>query len=192
MLHGLAAGHLQLFENVVIAAGDQDAGLPDAQLLHQAEVLPAGPDPGGDLREFQVQRHAALNGLPVLLTINKELRLPDAAVGAAQAAHHLVQGHDLIRGVGVHRLLPIPEGGIGDPDFLRHGHGNPPVVEGDLRHFLIIVHIPVEDGFLYILKGIAVIILFQKIGLGGYLQHGGLLSAALGCLLVWLCLCASV
>ena len=39
--------------------------------------------------------------------------------------------------IGSARLLPVTEGGIWQPDFLRHIHGYLTVVERNLRHFVI-------------------------------------------------------
>ena len=147
VLHGLAAGHLHFLEDVVVAAGHQDAGLLDAQVLDQLEIVPGGPDPGGDLREAVAQVLAAAHGLPILLAVDEELRLADDAVGAAQPRHQLVQMHDLIHRVGLHGLLPVPERGVGDPDLLRHAHGHAAVVERDARHFVERVDIPVQVRF---------------------------------------------
>ena len=115
--------------------------------------------------EPQPQRLTALNGLPIPLAVNEKFRLTDQAVRPAQLAQQLEQMLDLFRRIGIHGLLTIPERGIRDPDIRRHGHRHPPVVEGHLGHFVIIVYVPVEDRVLHILKGIAVIILFQQVGL---------------------------
>ena len=162
----LTAGHLHFLEDVVVAAGNQNAGFLDAQILHHPEVLPGGPDPCGDLREPQPQRLTALNGLPVPLAVNEKLRLADQAVRPAQSAQQLEQMLDLFRRIGIHGLLAVPEGGVRDPDIRRHGHRHPPVVEGHLGYFIIIVYIPVENRVFHILKGVAVIIFFQQVGLG--------------------------
>ena len=83
-LHRFPTGLLQLLEDVIIAAGDQNAGLPDAQILDRLEVLTAGPDPGGNLRKLQPQAAAALDGLAVLFGIDEKLCLADDPVGAAE------------------------------------------------------------------------------------------------------------
>ena len=83
-LHGFPARLLQFLEDVIVAAGDQDAGLPDAQILDRLEVLTAGTDPGGDLRELQPQIPAAFDGLTIFFRIDEELRLADNSIGAAE------------------------------------------------------------------------------------------------------------
>ena len=171
MLHGLPAGHLQLLEDVVVAAGDQDARLADAQILDCVEVFPAGANPGRDLREAQAQRHAALDRLAVALAVDEELGLPDAAVGSAQPAHQLEQLHDLIGRVGIHRLLAVAEGGVGDPDILGHRHGHAAVVEGNLGHLVIVVYVAVQDRVLYVLQRISVVVFLEQIGFRRQFKH---------------------
>ena len=155
------------FEDVVVAAGNQDTGLLDAQVLHHPEVLPGGPDPGSDLREAQPQSLTAFDGLPVPLAVNEKLRLADQAVRPAQLAEELEQVLDLLRRVGVHGLLTIPEGSVRDPDIGRHGCRHPPVVEGHLGDLVIVIYVPVQHRVLHILKGITVVIFLQQIGFGG-------------------------
>ena len=140
-----------------------------SQLLHQLEILLAGTDPAGDFREFQVEAHALFQGLPVLFAVNKELRLADDAVGAAQAAQQLVNFHDLIHRVGLHGLLAVPQGRVGDPDLLRHGHGHAAVVEGHLGHGAVGIDIPLQIRFRHILEGIFIGLLLQQVGLSGNL-----------------------
>ena len=71
-IHGLTAGHVHLFENVIVTAGYQDAGFLDAKVTDQAEILLAGADPARDFRELEAQFHALVDGLPVLLRIDEE------------------------------------------------------------------------------------------------------------------------
>ena len=159
----LSTGHLHFLEDMIVAARNENSGFLDAKVLYHAEILPRGANPCGDLREPQPQRLTALNGLSVPLAVNKELRLPDKAVGPAQLAQELEQVLDLLRGVGVHGLLTVPERGVGDPDIRRHGHGHPSVVEGHLGDLVVVVYIPVQHRVLYILKGVTVVIFFQQI-----------------------------
>ena len=74
---------------------------------------------------------------------------------------------DLLRGVGIHGLLTVPEGGVCDPDIGRHGCRHPPVVEGHLGDLVIVIYVPVQHRVLHILKGITVVIFLQQIGFGG-------------------------
>ena len=163
----LPAGHLHFLKDMIVAAGHQNTGLLDAKILHHPEVLPGGPDPGGDLREPQPQSLTAFDGLPVPLAVNEKLRLADQAVRPAQLAQQLEQVLDLLRGVGVHGLLTIPEGSVRDPDIGRHGCRHPPVVEGHLGDLVIVIYVPVQHRVLHILKGITVVIFLQQIGFGG-------------------------
>ena len=55
-----------------------------------------------------------------------------------------------------HTLLPIPKGGVCDPDLIGHVDGHQAVVEGDLRNGGIIEALPIEVWFLHILKRIFV------------------------------------
>ena len=171
LLHRLRAGELHLFEDVVVAAADEYARFADAQIAHEAEVLLGGAYPGGDLREAQAEIAAALQRLAVLLAVNEELRLADDAVGAAQLAHQFVELDDLVGRVGVDRLLPIAEGGVGDPDLLRHVHRHAAVVEGYLGDALIIVDVAVEVRLRHVLQGVAVVLLLQQVCFRRYFQH---------------------
>ena len=171
VIHALLAGHLHLLEDVIVAAGHQYARLADAQVLHQLEVLPGGADPGGDLREPIAQVHALLDGLTVLFAVDEELRLANDAVGAAKTGHQLVQIHDLLHRIGLDGLLPVAEGGIRDPDVLRHAHGHAPVVEGDAGNLIIGVDVPIQVRVRHILQRILVLALLQQIGFRGHFQH---------------------
>ena len=171
-LHGFPAGLFQFLEDVIVAAGDQNAGLPDAQIFDRLEIFPAGADPGGDLRELQSQAAAALDGLAVFLGIDEEFGLTDNSIGAAELRHQLEERLDLLRCIGMKGLLPVTEGCIRDPDILRHRNRHAPVVEGDLGDLFVIIDIPVQDRVFDILQRIAVIVLFEQIGFGRQFQHG--------------------
>ena len=172
VVQALLTGHVHLLEDVVVGAADQNAGLLDAKVLDQLEVLLGGSDPGGDLREFQIQLHALLDGLAVLLGVDEELGLADDAVGAAQLRKQLIDVDDLVNGVGLHGLLTVPQGGVGDPDLLGHGHGHAPVVEGHLGDGAVGVDVALQIGLRHVLEGIFIGFLFQQIGLGGNFEHG--------------------
>ena len=161
VVHAFPAVHLHLFEDVVIAAGNQNPGLPDAQIPHQLEVLPAGTDPGRDFGELQPQLHTALHRLAVLFAVNEKFGLTDDAKGAAQPGHQTVKIHNLLHRIGLHRLLPIPEGCIGNPDVLRHSNRHPPVVKGNARHLGVGVYVAVEIGLLHILQCVFVGLLLE-------------------------------
>ena len=171
VIHGLLAGHLHLFEDVVVAAGHQDARLLDAQVPHQLEVLPAGPNPGGDLREPQPQLLALADRLAVLLAVHEELRLADDAVGSAEPGEQLVELHDLLHAVRLHRLLTVAEGGVRDPDVLRHAHRHPAMVEGNARHRVVGIDIAVQVRIGNVLEGIFIALLLQQVGFIGDFQH---------------------
>ena len=78
---------------------------------------------------------------------------------------------DLFGREGADGLLPVPEGGIGHPDFFRHLHGHMPHIEGDLRHMGIIVDFAVKVGLLHILQGIVVLGLHEQVVGLVKLQH---------------------
>ena len=141
-----------------------NARLLDAQIRHQLKVLLGGPDPSGDLGELQPQVPAPVQCLPVLLAVDEELRLPDDPLGSGQPGEEFEQRHNLLHRVGLLGLLPVPEGGVGDDNLLRHGDGYPAVVEGDLGQLAIAVHVPEELGLLHVLQLIAVGVLLQQMG----------------------------
>ena len=161
MIQCLTTGHFHFLENVVVAAADQNTGFLNAQISNQTEVLLAGTNPAGDLREFQIQLHTLFNGISILLTVDEELCLPDDAVRAAQLGQQLINVDDLLHAVGLHRLLTVPERGIGNPNFLRHIHRHTAVVEGNLRHGAVSVDIPLQIGLSHILQRILIRLLLQ-------------------------------
>ena len=163
VFHALLTGHFHLLEDVVVATGDQNARLTDAEILNQLKVLLAGTDPGRDLGKFQSQLLTLLNSVPVLLTINKELGLANDAVGTAQLGHQLEEIHDLLDGIRLHRLLSVTEGGIGDPDILRHSDGHASVVEGNARNVGVRINVTVKIGLLNVLQGIFIGALLQQV-----------------------------
>ena len=163
LLHGLGTVQVHFFENVVVAAGNQDARLLHARGLDQFKVLFVGANPGGDLREAQAQVLAAAQGFLVLIGIKEELALPDHALGAAEAAHELEQVHDLFRGKGADGLLTVPEGGVGDPDLVGHILGHMPHIEGNLGDVLVVINLPVQVGLCHVLQGIFVFRLLDKV-----------------------------
>ena len=120
IVHALGSCHLHLLEDMIIRAGHQNAGLLDTQFLDQLEVFLAGTDPAGDLRKPQVKTHALFQGFPILLAVDEELGLAYDAVRAAQLVQKLIDVDDLIHGVRLHTLLTVTQGGIGNPDLLRH------------------------------------------------------------------------
>ncbi len=164
-LHRLAAGQLHLFKDVVVAAGDQNAGFPDAQVPDELEVFLGRADPGGDFREAVAQILAAADGLAVLGRVYEKLSLADDAVGTAQTVHIFVEIDDLIDGVRIHRLLSVAEGSVCDPDLFGHVDRDAAMVERDLGNAFVIVDVTVEIGFGDILKGIPVCFLLKQVGL---------------------------
>ena len=87
--------------------------------------------------------------------------------GPPRRLHELVERDDLLDRVGLHALLSVAEGGVRDPDLLRHAHGYAAVVERDLRHVLIGEQVVVEVRPFDVLQGVFVILLLQQIGLVG-------------------------
>ena len=169
MLHRLPSCHLQLHENMIIGAADQNAGLLHADLLHQAEILLARPDPAGHLRKPIAPFHALIDRVPVLLAVKEKFAGAHHSVGAAQPVQIIIDGDDLIRGIGGAGLLSVPEGGIRDPDLLRHVVRHDPVVEGDLRDLRIGEHIPEHVRLLHVVQDIHMLLDLKKIVL---LIHG--------------------
>ncbi len=152
IVHALLPGHLHLLEDVVIGAGNQNAGLLDAQILYQLEVFLAGADPAGDFRELQVQTHALFQSFPVLLAVNKEFGLADNAVGAAQLIQKLIDVDNLVNAVGFHALLAVSKRGIGDPNLLRHSHGHPAMVECHLGDSAVGINVTLKIRLGHILQ----------------------------------------
>ena len=163
VLHGLPAGHFQFIEYMVIRTAHQNAGLFEADLPDQFEVLLAGADPARHLREFIAFFQTAVHRIPVLLTVQEELALADLALRAAQPVQIVIDRHDLFRGVRCSGLLPVPECGVRDPDLIRHVMGHDPVVKCDLRHLFIPEQIPEDIRRLHIDERIHVLLQLQQI-----------------------------
>ena len=151
-VHCLSSCHLQLFKNVVIAAGNQNACLPDAKIPNHAKVFATSPNPGRNLRETKPQRHAAFNRFAVAFGVDEEFRLPDESIRPPQARHQFEQCFNLFGCVRAKCLLPVTEGSIGYPDILRHAHRHTPMVERNLRYLIIVIDIPVKNRVFNILK----------------------------------------
>ena len=166
-IHSGGTGQTHLIINMIVGAGHEDARFLDAQGFNQLEILLGGTDPGGDFGEVVSQIHTLGQGLSVLLGVYEEFALADQSLGTAQAVHQFIQIGDLLDSEGGGGLLSVPEGGVGDPDVLRHLHGNETVVEGHLRYGFVIKQIPLEIGRLPLLQGVAVGGLLNQIGLGG-------------------------
>ena len=163
MIDRFPPGHAQFVEDVIIGAGNQDAGFLDSQIPHQLEVVFSGADPGCDFRKLQSQILTAAHRFAVAVVVNEKLGLPDNPLGPAQPGQQLVQLHDLLRGIGGLRLLPVTEGGVGDEDLLRHVHRDAAVVEGDFRNLVILKNLPVQMRLSYVLQRVCVGPLLQKI-----------------------------
>ena len=73
----------------------------------------------------------------------------------------LVDVDDLIHGVGLHGLLTIAKGSIGDPDFFRHAHRHTAMVKCDLGNGTIGINITLQIGFCHILQGILIGFFFK-------------------------------
>jgi hypothetical protein len=69
--------------------------------------------------------------------------LTEDSIRSAKTGEHLIEIHDLIRGIRCARLLTVTEGGVCDPNLLRHIERNSPVVEGYLRYLVVGVDISV-------------------------------------------------
>ena len=178
LIQRLPPVHVHLLEDVIVRAADQYAGLLEAHVPDQLEVLLVGPYPAGYLGELQPQLLAAAHGLAVLLGIDEELALAHYALGAAQARQQLVQMHDLVHREGRLGLLAVAECGVGYPYLVGHLHGHHAVVERDLGYALVIVQLAVQVRLLYVLQLIFIIGLHKQIELFVELQH---LRASLSC-----------
>ena len=161
IVHGLTARHLHLLEDVVVAAADEDTRLADAEVAHEAKILLRGADPRRDLRELQPQLHALFERLTIFLAVDEKLRLPDDAVRPAEPRQVLVNVHDLLDRVRLHRLLPVAQGCVRDPDLLGHVHRHAPVVERHLRHHSLRVDVALEVRLRHVLERIFIRILLQ-------------------------------
>ena len=156
LIHGLLAGHVHFLEDVVVAAGDQDAGLRYAQVSDQLIVFFFCPYPCGDLREREPEILASGYGFPVLLAVNEELRLPDYPERSSQSGYQFEQVNYLINGIRLDGLLAVPKRRVGDPYLVRHADGDPAVVECHPRDLFIVVDVPVKIGFRHILQLVSV------------------------------------
>ena len=169
-VHRGAAGQTHFVVDMVVGAAHENAGFADAEGLDKFKVLRCRADPRGDLGEFVAERLTFAERFAVLFGIYKEFRLTDQPVRAAETVHHPVQIHNLLCGERLHRLLTVAEGRVGDPDVFGHLHRYETVVEGDLRHGLIVVQTAVEVRGRAFLQGIAVRGLFDEVGLAGILD----------------------
>ena len=185
VVHCLLARHLHLLEDVVVAAADQNAGLTDAEVAHEAKILFGGAYPRRDLRELQPQLHALFERLAVFFAVDKKLRLPYDAVRPAEPRQILVNIHDLLDRVRLHGLLPVAQGCVRDPDILRHVHRHAPVVERNLRHHSLRINVALEVRLRHVLERIFVRILLQQISLSRYFKHSGWGSFLLLCIFVY-------
>ena len=170
VIHRFAAGHFQLQEDVVVRAGNEDAGLLHADVAHEAEVLFLRADPARDLGVLIPPLHALIHGVAVTLFIQKEFALPDQPVRAAETVEFIENVKDLFGRVRRAGLLSVAERRVGDPDLLRHVVGNSSVVEGDLRDLGVREHIPEDVGLDYVIQNIHVLFDLEQVvfGIQGY------------------------
>ena len=143
LIHRLLACHLQLPEDVIVAARNEDAGFTDAEVAHKGKILFRRANPRGDLRKAQAERLTLFDRIPILLAVDEKFRLPDDPVRPAEATHQPVEVDNLAHAVRLARLLPVPKRRVRDPDLARHAHRHAAVVERYARHFGIIIQIPV-------------------------------------------------
>ena len=64
---------------------------------------------------------------------------------------------NLIRRIRSPRLLTITEGGIGDPDILRHALRHGPVIERNLRNVRIRKHLTEHIRLLHVIQNVHVL-----------------------------------
>ena len=157
MLHGLLAGHLQFQENMIIRAGDQNSGFLHPHLMNKTEIIMTCTNPAGNLRELISPFHAFVYRITVLLAVQEELAGLNHAVRPAKAMKLIIDMDDLIRRIRCPRLLTITEGGIGDPDILRHALRHGPVIERNLRNVRIRKHLTEHIRLLHIIQNVHVL-----------------------------------
>ncbi len=163
LLHRLPPRLPQLQEDVVVRHRCQDPRLPQPHLPHQLEVLLARANPARDLRIPESLLQTGIYRLLVGLRVEKELARPNPPVGAPQPVQHRVEVNDLLHRERRPRLLPIPEGGVRDPDLLRRIHRHQPMVEGHLRRLVIGKGLPEQSGLGDVLKLVMIGLLLQRI-----------------------------
>ena len=163
MLHSLFSCHLQLVKNVVVRAADKYACLFHANLFYKFKILFAGPDPAGDLRELISLLHALIYSVPVFLAVQEKFTLPDLSVGSAQSVEIIVNIYNLLCAVRRPGLLSIPECRVCDPYLIRHAVGYDPVVEGNLRHLVIVKKISEYIGFFHIHQWVHMLLKLKQI-----------------------------
>ena len=172
LIHRLRAGEVHLFEDVVVGTAHKDARFRNARLLDELEVLFVGADPRRDLGELQPQILTGFERGAVLFAVQEKFALPHDALRPAQTRHQLVQIDDLLHGKGRGGLLPVAEGGIGDPDLRGHVHGDVAVVENHLRDLLVGINVAEQLGFGHVLQLIVVFILFEQVFAFVEVDHG--------------------
>ena len=163
MLHSLSSGHFHLIEDMIIGTADQDTCLFHSDVFYQLKVFLVGTDPARDLREFIAPLHTFDDGISILLAVQEKFGLADLAFGATQFMQIIKNRYDLFGAVGSTGLLPVTEGRIRDPDFLRHVMRNHAVIECDLGNLTVRKQVPENVGGLYIHEGIHVLFQLEKI-----------------------------
>ena len=171
VVHGLCAGFLKLFENVVVRAAHQDAALLEPQVARQLKILLGRADPARDFGEAQAQLLTAPQRLLVLFAVKKELALANLSLGAAKLAHQLVEMHNLLGRVGRAALLPVAEGGVGNPNLLGRVYRGQPVVEGTLWNFRVRENLPVQMRLFDVLQVVVVLDFGQQVGILVVFNH---------------------
>ena len=101
-----------------------------------------------DLRVAVIPLLAFLDGLSVLVAVEKKLALADHPVGPPEFMEDLVEVDDLLHGVGRPRLLAVPEGRIGNEDLLRRIDEDELVVKFDPGDLVVRKNMPVKIRFL--------------------------------------------
>ena len=156
---------------MIVRAADEDAALLESQVTGEFEILAAGTYPARYLGELVAEVLAHAQRLSVALTVNKELRLPDYALGSSESVQHLEQLHYLLRLIGRTALLPVAEGGVRYPDVLRRICRGQPEVEGALRHLLVGEHVTVKVCRFPILEAVFILALHKDVIFAVQLYH---------------------
>ena len=165
-VHSLCAGKPHLVVYVIIRAGDENAGLLQAEGFYKFEILFVRTYPACDLREFIAEGHTLLDGAAVFFGINEKFALTHKPLRSAELVEQPEQVNDLSDSKGRGGLLSVAECGVGYPDLLRHIDRHVAVIERDLRHRFVVEQVAVEVRCFSVLKLIFISRLLKQICCG--------------------------
>ena len=148
----LTAGKVHFFEYVIVGAAHQNARFLYSHRLYKVKVLFVCPYPACDLGEIISQLLAFLHSLAVLFRIKEKLRLLYHTLFTAQLMHKLEQVNYLLYRKRRCGLLSVTECGIRHPDLFGHIHRRISEIERRLGNAVIVVYLPEQIGFAYVLQ----------------------------------------